>query len=298
MENTYCIYCHTSPSNKKYIGQTSMQDIPEKRWGYQGKGYQGNPHFWSAIQKYGWDNFIHEIIEDNLTLDEANEKEEYYIMLYETLDSSKGYNLRHGGSHGKFSDEARLHMCEAQQKIAETKIVWNKGKTGIYSEETLKKMSETRKSNFQSGKNISWNKGKTDVYSKETREKISNTKKRHLAEGLYTSWAKGLIGVHEGEKNPNYGKKHPGELHWFNNRIENKRASQCSDGFVPGRLSYKKKPSGKHWYNNGTVNVFALECPSGFVPGALQNHNRNRAPGNNETAYIDNWGGDIICHFE
>ena len=36
MENTYCVYIHTAPNGKMYIGQTSQK--PEARWN-NGRGY-------------------------------------------------------------------------------------------------------------------------------------------------------------------------------------------------------------------------------------------------------------------
>ena len=39
-----------------------MSNNPERRWGCEGRGYSGSPHFWNAISKYGWDNFEHEIL--------------------------------------------------------------------------------------------------------------------------------------------------------------------------------------------------------------------------------------------
>lgn len=42
-------------NNKVYIGQTH-QTLKE-RWGKNGSGYRTSPHFYHAIQKYGWDNF-------------------------------------------------------------------------------------------------------------------------------------------------------------------------------------------------------------------------------------------------
>ena len=74
--NNYIIYCHTNKINgKKYIGQTCQS--PQKRWGNNGSEYinKGNIHFKSAILKYGWDNFTHEILYTNLSPQEADEKE-------------------------------------------------------------------------------------------------------------------------------------------------------------------------------------------------------------------------------
>ena len=92
----YCIYLHRNKINGKvYIGQTCQN--PEKRWNY-GHGYKNCPRFYSAIVSYGWNNFEHIILENNLTSDEANEKEQYYIKKYNSQNPDLGYNLTEGGS--------------------------------------------------------------------------------------------------------------------------------------------------------------------------------------------------------
>ena len=61
----HCIYAHRNQINGKvYIGQ-SMN--PKDRWSRQGHQYKSCTYFYNAIQKYGWNNFIHEILIDNLT---------------------------------------------------------------------------------------------------------------------------------------------------------------------------------------------------------------------------------------
>lgn len=96
---SFVIYKHTNKiNNKSYIGQT-CQD-PERRWRADGSGYKDSPLFWAAIEKYGWENFSHEILEENLTQDEANIKEQYWIKYYNTYgENSQGYNLTPGGKN-------------------------------------------------------------------------------------------------------------------------------------------------------------------------------------------------------
>ena len=96
----YIIYCHINKINGKvYVGLTSKEQV-EDRWRKDGKGYQSSSHFWKAIQKYGWDNFEHLILETNLTKEQANQKEKYYIELYQSTNPNFGYNLREGGLDG------------------------------------------------------------------------------------------------------------------------------------------------------------------------------------------------------
>lgn len=95
---TYTVYRHISPNGKSYIGITKQEDI-EKRF-LKGNGYNSQPVFWRAIQKYGWDSFRHEVLEENLTEKEACEKEIYYINeVYHSL-APNGYNTSEGGDSG------------------------------------------------------------------------------------------------------------------------------------------------------------------------------------------------------
>ena len=99
MQKNYIVYCHTNKINgKKYIGVTG--DTLQKRAGLNGSYYKGSVYFYHAIQKYGWDNFQHEILYQNLTKEEASQKQYELINYYNTLDSNFGYNLREGGYQG------------------------------------------------------------------------------------------------------------------------------------------------------------------------------------------------------
>ena len=77
---TYIVYEHISPSGKRYIGITS--NTPKRRWGVDGEGYSKQQKFYRAIQKYGWDNFEHNILYTNLTEEEASKKEQKLIKYY------------------------------------------------------------------------------------------------------------------------------------------------------------------------------------------------------------------------
>ena len=131
MENNYCVYKHTSPSNKVYIGITSMN--PKQRWA-NGKGYR-TQMFYRAIQKYGWDNFEHNILFEGLTKNEAEQKEIELIAHYKSNQKEYGYNVDNGGSSiGSHSEATRQKF--SQNMIGDTR---NRGK--IHTEETRKHMS-------------------------------------------------------------------------------------------------------------------------------------------------------------
>ena len=107
-QSNYLVYIHKNKINNKiYVGQTHQ--LPYQRWGKNGIGYKTSPHFYHAIQKYGWDNFQHVIIKNNLTATEADKLETKLIKQYNTTDTNYGYNIRLGGEHG-------FHYTQEQKK--------------------------------------------------------------------------------------------------------------------------------------------------------------------------------------
>jgi group I intron endonuclease len=99
------IYCLTSPSNKKYIGQCVKLLSSGKKWGYlnrwkqhirdatNGKDYCRLLN--NAIRKYNPENFIVEIIIE-CDIKDLDYNESFYIERLNTL-SPNGYNLTTGG---------------------------------------------------------------------------------------------------------------------------------------------------------------------------------------------------------
>ena len=97
MEKEYIIYVHINKTNNKiYIGQTKQK--LSRRFRHNGEGYKKCSRFYEAIQKYGWDNFNHLILLENLTFEEANEIEKYLIKKYDSTNPEKGYNISLGGN--------------------------------------------------------------------------------------------------------------------------------------------------------------------------------------------------------
>lgn len=89
------IYCYISPSNKRYIGKTI--NSLKMRAGNQGKGYKNCSILMRAFEKYGYENFTIEILEE-VPYELLNEREKYFINFYDSMNPEKGYNIKPGGA--------------------------------------------------------------------------------------------------------------------------------------------------------------------------------------------------------
>lgn len=132
LEDTcYFVYKHENKINGKcYIGIT-CQSNPKKRW-QNGLGYKSQ-FFYRAIEKYGWDNFDHIILNEKLSENQAKCQEMFWIKLYKSENIS--YNATDGGDGSR-----GIPMPET------TREALRKANTGrVCSEETKKKISESEK---------------------------------------------------------------------------------------------------------------------------------------------------------
>ena len=151
-EKTGIIYrFYHKASMKSYIGKTIY---PKRRIHKHLNGDETSPALYNAIKKYGKDAFVVEILESDVPESQLAKLEILYIRFFNSK-RTHGYNLTDGGDG----------------TIGHTKVPWNKGKTGIYSEESIQRMSEARKDMAP------WNKGKRDIYSEETLQKMSEARK-------------------------------------------------------------------------------------------------------------------------
>ena len=77
------IYMHRNKiNNKVYIGQTTQK--PEYRWNH-GFGYKDSSLFFASIQKYGWDNFEHTILEKDIPENKLDEISGYDLVITDCL---------------------------------------------------------------------------------------------------------------------------------------------------------------------------------------------------------------------
>lgn len=100
-----------------YIGRTKTSLVA--RAGQCGRKYLALKYFGAAIKKYGWDNFKGEILLDNLTYEEACQKEKEYILLYKTQDSDFGYNLASGGEGPTKEALEKMRNSHKNRKLSE-----------------------------------------------------------------------------------------------------------------------------------------------------------------------------------
>lgn len=130
----YVLYIHRNKTNgKRYIGITNNVT---KRWCNNGKNYERCPRFASALKKYGWDGFTHEVVVDGLTLEEANALEIEYIAKYRTCEKEHGYNIQTGGNNAP-TMLGKHHSDETKKKMRESAL----GR--IISEEQRRQHSKT-----------------------------------------------------------------------------------------------------------------------------------------------------------
>ena len=150
----YTVYQHKNKINGKiYISITSQK--PEDRWGSQGCNYKSSPHFYSAIQKYGWNNFEHNILFTGLTKEQACLKEQELIKEYDLMNREFGYNSTSGGDIFVMNEETKQkisqammgnqnalgHPCSEEKK----KKIRDAQKGRKFTEEHKQKLSEAAK---------------------------------------------------------------------------------------------------------------------------------------------------------
>ncbi len=210
---------------KKYVGLHESSSFTED---YKGSGKLIK----QAFEKYGWDNFKVELLEECDTFEELNQAERDWISKFNAVKSKDFYNICYGGKsnpahplspeeieqrriqmHKRWeSEDYQREMSQMLHEKQKDGKSWMIGKH--HSVETRAKMSATRK-------------GHPDYLTHEHRLKISETRKRNGTRlcDIYSS--KGHI--------------------WINNSIVEKNINPIDfehyelNGFVKGRLKRKRK---------------------------------------------------------
>lgn len=160
------IYILTSPSGKKYVGQTTS--LKKRFNSYKNGGKVAQIKLYRAIEKYGWDNFNKEILDFyNLSQEELDNLEIKYIK---ELDSfNNGYNCTIGGL-GK-----RMHYTEEERKLAK---LYREAK---YRNNNREKIKLRNKEYYTSELGIKTQKEYYLNYYLENKEHITEKNKNYIA---------------------------------------------------------------------------------------------------------------------
>lgn len=242
-DNTWCVYVHTNKINgKKYVGITSRK--PESRWGYLGNHYRKQSVFGKAIQKYGWNNFEHEIVVDELSEEAAKNMERQLISDLHTCifdDNSWGYNMTFGGDGTPGYHPTTEAKAKRSERMRGENNPWY-GKT--FTDEVRLHLSLIRKGQRTGEENSFFGRKHTEV----TKAKLSQ----------YAS-------ARTGEKNPNYGKHTlAGENHpWFGKHLPDETKKKISE-------SRKGKYSGGNNSNAKPVYCYETDCVYATTKEAAQ----------------------------
>ena len=120
--NTIGIYCiENTINNKKYIGQSvEIENRWSKHRSELNKNKHDNDYLQKSWNKYGEKNFKFYVLEC-CNKEQLDERECYYIDLYNTLNENYGYNLKTGGQFGNAVElqEVKIKKSESLKKFYE-----------------------------------------------------------------------------------------------------------------------------------------------------------------------------------
>ena len=175
----YFVYVHINKVNeKKYVGITRQK--PQRRWGCNGCNYKRHPYFWNSIQKYGWNNFDHQVFEVD-TESEMFYLEQYLISYYGTSNSDKGYNLSKGGESGNYQgigpEGYKKHFKEYVKDHIEERKEYQR-QWYLKNQERIKEKSKLYRLDHQD-KLKEYNKEYLKKWREENPDKLKAQQKRH-----------------------------------------------------------------------------------------------------------------------
>lgn len=221
--NDYKVYVHIAPNGKLYFGITHMP--VSHRWRKDGTGYRQSVLFWRVIQKYGWDNFQHIILMENLSEQVACECEKYLIAKYRTTNSKYGYNLCAGGEgtlgiHFKHSEEAKRKISDA----GKGRIIsdWHKQRIS----EIHKGMHHTRETREHLSKTISKRYEDDITY----RKRIADTVKQRWQEGAYANRKSHIVSEEHRKHLSEAGKRSRPKGSFHHTEVSKRKLSEAHKG--------------------------------------------------------------------
>lgn len=198
-------------NNKVYIGQHKSEVFDAY---YKGSGRL----FKKALNKYGFNNFICEVLEWCETAEELNSKEIYWIQQYNSTDMTIGYNISSGGTvpnlcgihhpmHGKHLSEdtkekIRIKQTGKKQSAETIEKRISKLRNKPLSDEHKQKISIANKGKkcgdrlTEKGRERIRESSKNRVVSDTTREKL---RQAHLGKKISADTRQKMSEAHKGK---------------------------------------------------------------------------------------------------
>lgn len=175
-------------NNKKYIGK--RVDTKFREW-YLGSGN----YLRNAINKYGKENFVVELIEEVDNLEELDKLEIEYIKKYNAVEDKNFYNIHPGGTGFMWGEYSHMKKDKYRKLFSilnsgKNNGMYKSGERGIHpkgflgkkhNDETKKIQSETMKKVNDLGLNTNWKNGhpkgmKGKSQTSYQKEKVGNGK--------------------------------------------------------------------------------------------------------------------------
>ena len=213
-------------NGKCYIGQTRGNQLT-KRWS-RNLTNGPNQHLKAAIDQYGPDQFIRQILAQCDTEAEADNLEKLWISVLQTWDGRYGYNMQFGGRTGPGK-----HSADIRRRIGEsTRKMWDR-------------MSPKDRWEFQLATKLRWL-SRTELERLRISRKVSKAltgKPRTVP-----VWNKGLSpapnrGKPSGKKGRKYGpQKHPCKQWGPKTEEHRKHISEALKMYHKRKKTEKRKP--------------------------------------------------------
>jgi len=190
------VYKVTNAINGKvYIGQTIQSFSSRIKDHRNCQDRLGHLALYRAFRKYGFENFVFEVICHAQNKEALDAMEKMYIQRFRAMNPRFGYNMTYGGEGGKHPPEIRIKISSSL-----------KGR--IHSEQSRRKLSQALKGKYTGEQSSWWGRKHTE----EEKKKIGSAQ--------------------VGELNHNFGKKasaetrakmsesRSGEKHWNHKKVK------------------------------------------------------------------------------